>query len=165
MSPGSGKSTPTAANTHCPPRSHQVAVQRGQRISGGPRSLVDAPLIDKLGVIFFHQLMFDTPRLTQFISCTPKLKAYDQACVFFSNREVSITLPWTSNGRLQLEISCGQSDWQLSSLSQLCSSSFPHALISTVEHLYIFEERSSRPHWQDDIESSQWLELLHRLSL
>jgi hypothetical protein len=29
-----------------------------------------------------------------------------------------------------------------------------------VEHLYILE-KSNRPDWQDDIENSQWLEVLH----
>ena len=125
---------------------------------------IDAPLLEKLGITFFHQLMFDTPQLTQFISRTPNLKARDQARVFFSEREVSITLPQTSNGSLQVGISCRQSDWQLSSLAQLCSSSFPQALIPTVEQLYILEERFSRLRWLDDIESSQWLELLHPFS-
>jgi hypothetical protein len=30
-----------------------------------------------------------------------------------------------------------------------------------VEALYIFEKKLSGPRWQDDIESSQWLELFH----
>jgi hypothetical protein len=60
-----------------------------------------------------------------------------------------------------LEILCRQSDWQLSSLAQVCRSSFPQALISAVEHLYILERPRTQPDWQDDIESSQWLELLH----
>ena len=65
--------------------------------------------------------------------------------------------------QLRLAISCRQSDWQLSSLAQVCSSSFPQALISVVESLVILEESGLRPHWQDDsnIERSQWLDLLH----
>ena len=65
--------------------------------------------------------------------------------------------------QLRLAISCRQSDWQLSSLAQICSSSFPQALISVVESLVILEESGLRPHWQDDsdIERSQWLDLLH----
>jgi hypothetical protein len=59
------------------------------------------------------------------------------------------------------EFHAGTSDWQLSALAQVCSSSFPHAFISTVERLYFVEDGSSRLNWQDDIENSQWLELLH----
>jgi hypothetical protein len=39
---------------------------------------IDAPLLDKL-TITYHEATFDTPQLTQFISRTPKLKAYDEA--------------------------------------------------------------------------------------
>jgi hypothetical protein len=119
---------------------------------------IDAPLLDKLYISFFHQLIFDTPQLAQFISRTPRFKAHDKAWVFFSNCDVSVTLPQTFNGAVQLEISCGKSDWQLSSLAQVCSSSFPQALIPMVERLYI-QSGYSDVLWQDDIENSQWLEL------
>jgi hypothetical protein len=121
---------------------------------------IDAPLLDYLDITFFHQLIFETPQLTQFFSRTPKLQTHDKAQVFFADWGVSVTLPQTSDGRLNLGVSCRQSDWQLSSLAQLCSSSFPQALIPGVEHLYILEDRFPRLRWQDDIESSQWLELL-----
>ena len=58
-------------------------------------------------------------------------------------------------------VSCRQSEWQLSSLAQVCSVSFPRALIPAVEHLFIFEDGFPRLRWQDDIENSQWLELFH----
>jgi hypothetical protein len=46
----------------------------------------------------------------------------------------------------------------LSSLAQVWSSSFAEAFTPTVELLYIHK---FGPHWQDDIEDSQWLEVLH----
>jgi hypothetical protein len=126
---------------------------------------INAPLLDNLDITFFHQLIFDTPQLRQFITRTPKLKAlaHDEAFVDFSYRDVLVTLPQTSDGRqrrLHLGISCGPSDWQLSSLAQFCGSSFPQAFIP-VEHLYIVEVKFPQMHWQDGIESIQWLELLH----
>ena len=121
---------------------------------------IDAPLLDNLIITFFHQLIFDTPQLTQFIRRTPKLKAHDQAHVVLSEDHVWVTLPQTPDGNLHLGISCKQSDWQLSSLAQICSLSFPQAFISAVEHLYIRTEYLGM-HWQDDIENSQWLELFH----
>jgi hypothetical protein len=120
---------------------------------------IDAPLLDTLKITFFHQLVFDTPQLTQFISRTPQFKAYNEARVVFSDWLVWGTLPPTLNRALELAVSCRQSDWQLSSLAQVCSSSFPQALILAVEHLYIQSGVSQR-RWQGDIESSQWLELL-----
>jgi hypothetical protein len=121
---------------------------------------IDAPRLANLFITFFHQLIFDTPQLSQFISRTPKLKAHDEARVVFSEGHVSVTLPQSFSGRLQLGISCRQSDWQLSSLAQVCSSSFPPALIPAVEHLYI-QSRPLGMHWQDDMENSQWVELLN----
>jgi hypothetical protein len=124
---------------------------------------IDAPLLDKLVITFFNQLIFDTPQITQFICRSPKFKARDEARVVFSDSHVWVTFPFpqTSDGALELGISCSPSDWQLSSLAQVCCSSFPQALIPAVEHLYILKHRSSRLCWQDDIESSQWLELFH----
>ena len=76
----------------------------------------------------------------------------------FSKYEVIVTLPQTFGGLLEFETSCKQSDWQLSSAAQVCSSSFTRALIPAVEHLYI-RSGYRQPDRQDDIESNQWLEL------
>jgi len=120
-------------------------------------SRIDAPLLNSLNISFFHQLIFDSPQLAHFIGRSPALKAHDLAHVFFADSKVQVILPWTE---LKLGISCRQSDWQLSSLAQVCTSSFPQALIQTVEQLYLREHGDSRSRWQDDIEDNQWLELL-----
>jgi hypothetical protein len=125
---------------------------------------IDAPLLHGFFIGFFHQLVFDTPQLARFISRTPTLRLQNQSQVLcFSAWGASVIFPraGTSDRALQLGILCEQSDWQLSSLAQVCTSSFPHAFIPAVEHLSVLEETHSPPHWQDDIESSQWLELLH----
>ena len=125
---------------------------------------IDTPLLSRLNMTLFHQLIFDTPQLAQFISRNSprqKSEAPDEAHMTFSDLEVMISLPRPFQYGLRSRISCRQSDWQLSALAQVCSSSFPHACISTVEHLFIVEYEPSRPHWQDDIENGQWLEVLH----
>jgi len=60
-----------------------------------------------------------------------------------------------------LSISCKPLDWQISSLAQVCSSSFPP--LPTLEHLDIDIETDpdSSLEWKDDMEDTQWLELLH----
>ncbi len=121
---------------------------------------IDAPLLHDLEIIFLHQLIFDTPQLAQFISRAPALNIHDQARVVFSGSHVRATLPGTSSRGLNLGISCRQSDWQLSSLAQVCTASFPQALIQSVEHLYLIERGFLPLHRQDDVEDSQWLELL-----
>ena len=125
---------------------------------------IDAPLLDSLTMAFFHQLIFDTPQLSQFISHSgrrQKDEAHSVARVIFSDSRVTVSLPGRFPFGLSLEISCRQSDWQLSAVAQVCSSSFPQAFIQAVEYLYILEEGPSQLCWQDDIENSQWLELLH----
>ena len=121
---------------------------------------IDAPLLDELEITFFHQLLFDTPHLSQFIGRTPRFKAYNEARVVFHDWVVSTVSVSAFDGRLCLIILCISSDWQLSSLAQVCSSSFPQALISTVEHLFI-EDGSRMLYRPEEIESSQWLELFH----
>ena len=129
---------------------------------------IDAPLLDKLHILFFHQLLFDTLHLTQFVSRTPKLKAYNEARVKFTRTIVWVTLTQSSNGMISLGIKCRESDWQLSSVAQLCRSFFDQALVPMAEHLYISEYVFSKvfptdePNWPDDIESDQWVELLHQ---
>jgi len=123
---------------------------------------IDAPILHVLDIRFFLQLIFDTPQLSQFINRTPQLNTHDEAQVVFSDSGASVSLPRTFDHKgLELGISCRQIDWQLSSLAQVCSSCFPQALISAVEHLYIVERRVSPHHTEDDIENSQWLELFH----
>ena len=121
---------------------------------------IDTPLLRVLDIRFFFQLVFETPQLTQFIGRTPQLRTHNEAWVVFSDSGASISLPPRFDGQVELGISCQKIDWQLSSLVQVCGSCFPQALISAVEHLHILEKRFSPHHWDADIESSQWLDLL-----
>ena len=121
---------------------------------------IDAPLLDNVMITYFHQPIFDTPQLTQFISRTPKLKEYDTAALYISKLDAHVDLSQKPDGILLLKILCERPAWQLSFLSQVCSSSFPQGLIRAVEALQIIEYWSL-PEWQDEIANSQWLELFH----
>jgi hypothetical protein len=50
-------------------------------------------------------------------------------------------------------------DWQISSLAQVCSTSFPP--LPTLERLDIRIYRNLLLEWQDDMEDTQWLDILH----
>ena len=125
---------------------------------------IDAPLLNQLRIKFFHQLIFDTPQLVQFISRTPKLKACDEARVVFCYSRVTMALSGRDKVELTLGIACNQSDWQLSSMAQVFASFFPHALIPMPEHLYILHGVIQGQFWQDDLENNQWLELFHQFT-
>jgi hypothetical protein len=118
-------------------------------------AIIDAPVLDSLDVTFFNQI-FDTPQLTQLISRTPKFKAYNHAQMVFSESEAWVILSQAFDSGIDSRIACrSQPDEQVSTLVQICSSSFPQAFISTVEHLYVLVCGD----W-DDIENDQWLDLL-----
>ena len=122
-------------------------------------SQIDTPLLDCFMIKFFHQLVYDTPLLRHFITRTETIKAHYRADVALHDgyAEVRFSPQGTAvHEGLFLEISCTPSDWQLSSLEQIFSSSL--LPLYTFERFRIF---SDRRHWQDDIESIQWLELLY----
>jgi hypothetical protein len=121
---------------------------------------IDAPLLDKFALNFFPQHIFDTTQLTQLITRTPNFKAHDKACVVFSDSEACVLFSQTSDGELELGISCGQRDLQVSSLAQICSSSLPRDFIPVVETLHVVGDEFPPLHLPDDFERSQWLELL-----
>jgi hypothetical protein len=159
-----GKTTYISVPTRSPPLSHLFYVQRGQRIPGGIVDRIDAPLLHGLSIMFFHQPIFDTPLLAQFISRVPKLNNCNEARSRLGDWHVSVTVSslsnTTTNAFLLLEDWHRQPDFRLLPLVQFCTSSFPQALIPTVEDLLIIGSNFSRPPGQDGVDSSLWRELL-----
>jgi hypothetical protein len=120
-------------------------------------TFIDAPQLNTFYIIAFNQIDFDTPRLAQFFNRTPTFRACDKAHVQFGDGSTSFALLARSK-TLEISIPCGESDQQLSSIAQVCSSSLPHP--STVEDLHI-EHRYRRLVWKNDaIENNLWLQLL-----
>ena len=122
---------------------------------------IDAPLLDKFRTIFFPQQIFGTVQLAQFITRTPNFKAHDTARMVFFDLDAVVSFSQASEGVLELGISWEQTDLLFSSLVRLCSSTFFRAFIPVVETLHILEGEDLPLCWPGDIESSQWLELLH----
>jgi hypothetical protein len=82
----------------------------------------------------------------------------------FFDAKVRVRLLQKSKGGSRLSlgllgVSCNQSDWRLSILAQVFRSTFPQALISMVERLYIIDVQFCA--WRDNMENIRWLELLH----
>jgi hypothetical protein len=122
---------------------------------------IDAPRLEKFHMTFFNQLIFDTPQLFQFISRRPTLRASEKCHIAFGSEAIIVKFPShaSDDDVLSVEISCTTSEWQLSSAEQILTSSLPP--ISTLEDLYISKNQGIPPRWQDDVENTQWLELLH----
>ena len=109
---------------------------------------IEAPGLDELFITFFNEILFDTPQLFQFISRRPALRAPEQGYIAFNSLAIAVRLTSQTSGSgdgpgiLGMRIPCTASDWQLSSLEQICTSSLPP--VSTLEDLYIPED--SRDH-------------------
>ena len=119
---------------------------------------IDAPLLDHAAITFFNQLIFDIPQLPQFMHLTERLTSPTRAVVTFRPHTVQVSLHSPiSPAKLDLQISCNDSDWQISSMEQICIQCSP--ILSHVEGLEIREGTFLRPEWLDDLDSAQWLEL------
>ena len=121
-------------------------------------SQIDVPLLCDTDIRFFNQLIFDTPLLLHLIGRTENFKTPQSADIQFWDGYIQIVIyfPLAMPYRqMNLAISCRPSDWQLSSLAQVWSS-----VLSPLLTLQCLEILDYRRHWQDDIEITQWLELL-----
>jgi hypothetical protein len=122
-------------------------------------SWIDSPRLRKLEITFFNDIDFNTPELDQFITRTPSLGAnYVAHLIFYSHEALVRLLQFQPERLVHVSILCQVSDWQLSSLAQICTFSL-HPFL-TMENLYIYENLDSPPNWKDDIENTEWLDLL-----
>jgi hypothetical protein len=126
---------------------------------------IDAPVLNKVETTFFNQLIFANPQLARFFRRTNELKAPYRADVSFHGDFVRIRLysqrQAIDRGVFGVVVECRVSDWQLSSVAQVCNSSL--LSLSTLEELFIYDDLSHTD-WQEDMDTAQWLELLHPFS-
>ncbi|KAH9974467.1 hypothetical protein BGW80DRAFT_1304262 [Lactifluus volemus] len=118
---------------------------------------IDAPLLHRVKITFFNQLVFDIQRLTQFIDHAPVFMPYYRASIHTLD-SFGITFwprrPSSIDKFLSFNISCKKVDWQVSSLVQICNQlSF---VLSSIEELTIEEEEWVVFFGMDD---THWLEL------
>jgi hypothetical protein len=128
---------------------------------------IDAPQLAFLNITLFNQIVLDTPQFIQFITHMPRLKAAKEARLSFKDDAAEVTIVSShpspfGTGYGNIKISCRESDWQVSSLEQVCTLCLPP--LSALEDLSIYENPKSPPDWRDNIENTLWLELLHPFS-
>ena len=129
-------------------------------------SQIEGPLLDYTRITFSGQLAFDTPQLRHFISRTKVFKAPHRADIEFSGNRVGVALfrrkGIVDHKTLELEIPCSRSSRQISAITHVCNSPLPPS--PTLERLGIYETKFIKPEWQDNILSTQWLQLFHPFS-
>jgi len=116
---------------------------------------IDTPLLVIFDVVFFNQLTFTIPRLSQFICCTETIKSYSQPQLTFTSCQVLIGFSHGSLHGISLCILCSPSDWQLSSIVELCGPP-----LCLVERLQILNGIVDPSKWQGDVDQVQWREVL-----
>jgi len=129
---------------------------------------IDAPRLYRLetAILISNDIDFNIPELSQFISRTPTLGAYDKARLALGTSGALVMFWCPSHpgpsGR-RIEILCKVSDRhirQVSNLAKICLSLRLHL---TMENLYIRGYLDEPPHWidrEDDDENTEWLDLL-----
>jgi hypothetical protein len=128
---------------------------------------IDAPLLDFIFIRFFYRLIFDTAQLAQFMRRTTKFQAVNEAHVAIYGYSVQVesqleTPFLTFDERSGFTISCDEVDWEPSYLEKVFSSFAPS--IHMVEHLYICGDRYLLSDLQEEIESTQWLDIFRSIS-
>ncbi|KAH9980488.1 hypothetical protein BJV74DRAFT_103270 [Russula compacta] len=133
---------------------------------------IDTPLLQCLHLSFFNQLIFDLPRLAQFVGRAENFALLDRSKVVFGRDGVEMIFDSPVGHRelwLSLRVACRELDWQISSMAQLCS--LPSRHLCHVDELRIHGHgiHSSGPgihsswqsEWHEDLDPTQWLELFH----
>jgi hypothetical protein len=96
---------------------------------------ITTPRLEKLGIVFFNQLIYSLPHLLQFMRTTASLKFY-KAKIEFSSVAVHVELyPRDGGGKwaFRMDVDCEDLDWQVSSVAEI-SDSLSQAFFA-VEHL------------------------------
>jgi hypothetical protein len=123
---------------------------------------IDAPQLKRLQIWFFNDVVFDTPHLSQFIGQAPILNAFENAHISLANSTACVFFRSQIDDDVELKVTilCEGSDWQLSSVEQVCTSYLP--FLSTLKDLYVYEEPIfSSVDLKDNIEYRVWRELLY----
>ena len=124
-------------------------------------TFIDTPRLNSLYSTFFNQIDFDCPRLAQFINRTPSFMALDEADVQFDDFSARVRLrSRTSESSFDdsvIRILCRETDWQLSSIEQVCNSLPPCSAIEVLRIDHDYRELV----WKNNaIENTLWLQLL-----
>lgn len=120
---------------------------------------ITAPRLEKLGIAFFHQLIFALPHLLQFMRTTTSLK-FREAEIEFSRVAVRVGLyPRNGGGNwtFRVDVDCEDLDWQVSSVAEI--SDALSETISAVEHLTL-GTRNPSPDTEEGRYEVDWYRLL-----
>ncbi|KAH9962200.1 hypothetical protein BC827DRAFT_233215 [Russula dissimulans] len=124
-------------------------------------SRIAAPLLEKLQIVFFNQLVFSIPNLLQFLRTTESLR-FHSARVTFSSQGVFMGMYPREGTRVyafRMSIICKQIDWQVGCAAQIFNAL--RTVFSVVEDLTLeYEGHCITPELDQDADHPVWRELL-----
>ena len=134
-------------------------------------SRIDAPRLNESRINFFEdkgpfeEVDLDTTEFARFIDRAPTLKALDEAHIHLGEFDATIRIPLSSprpasspSSEFVVDIADGEADWKLSSLGAVCASFSP--FLSSVENVYIKEDKYWQQAFYYFLESWRWLDVL-----
>jgi hypothetical protein len=118
-------------------------------------------MLEKLQVLFFHQLTYSIPHLVQFISTTENFTLSSARITFDEDAVFIRAYPYEGAKMyaLYVELGCRPVDWQVASTAQI--SNALATVISAVDHLSLeYERYFISSEWNHEAERGQWREIL-----
>ena len=122
---------------------------------------ITTPRLERLDIVFFNQLTFSIPCLTQFMNTTENLK-FSHARLLFSGKLVDVDVYPHEKAKthaLSIRVDCWGLDRQVSSAAQISNALTQK--FSTVEHLafeHVVHRRSSEEY--NEVDRTEWHKLL-----
>jgi hypothetical protein len=119
------------------------------------------PLLERLQVFFFNQLIYSIPNLQQFMGAAGNLRLNAATLKFAMDCIVVMVYPHEGAMTFTLEMMLGGKhlDWQVACTAQVFH--MLSARISVLEHLTLEYHRGSiSSEWNNDADRTQWRELL-----
>jgi hypothetical protein len=120
---------------------------------------IRAPLLERLDITFFNQIVFVLPHLSRLINISDAFKL-PSATVFFGNEVSIITQRYGGPSSFTLRVMCMQLDWQIDCAAQICRALIP--ALSGVQKLTLdFDGPMMLTEWENgEIDGTTWHELL-----
>ena len=119
---------------------------------------INTPLLERLGVTLFFDLVFTLVNLTEFIHRTEGFGCL-VARVIFSKDGATIYYGQPGIDTLTLRVNCVPFDWQIDSATQVCIAL--GGIVSNIEDLTLdLDVGGMSLDWQNTLDSTMWHELL-----
>jgi hypothetical protein len=119
------------------------------------------PVLEKVHIMFFHQLTYSLPNLLQFMSTMEESLRVSRAVLTFHKEMVFVGISPSEGTKIRtfyVDVGCRHLDWQVFSVAQIFNTLLP--IFSAVERLTLqYKEHSLSEEEHNEVGPTQWREL------